>query len=166
MKPLRDAKVPDRNEDRALNTSTKIVIAVLLTLSSGSLLYFGGQRILDQQRTSAEITRLRDELYRARVTADRCQRSVKSSEGELRSFDERLQAMRARVDSFEALDPAGVPQELYRPYMTTFDRYNDSVAVWETRERQLRVADTACRSVIIEHNELGDSLQAVLAGLS
>ena len=73
--------------------------------------------------------------------------------------------MRARVDSFEALDTRGVAQEQYQAYLETFTAYNDSVDAWGARERQLRAADTSCRNVILEHNSVRDALQQVLAQL-
>ena len=74
--------------------------------------------------------------------------------------------MRARVDSFEALDIRGVAQEQYQSYLEIFNAYNDSVDAWGARERQLRAADTSCRNVILDHNSLRDSLQRVLTELS
>ena len=143
----------------------KIALGVGVALSAALILYFGGQRILEQRRISGEITRLRDQLYRARVTADRCQRSLIGSESELLAFDERVAAMRVRVDSFEALDERGVALDQYDAYLETFDAYNDSVAAWEARKGQLRTAEAACRNVIREHNAAGDSLQSVLEQL-
>jgi hypothetical protein len=43
--------------------------------------------------------------------------------------------------------------------------YNDTASTWEDRERQLRVAEASCRSVILEHNALSDSLQALFVQL-
>jgi len=148
-----------------MRTPAKVALGVALAISSAAILYFGAQRILEQQSLRTEITRLRDGLYRARVAADRCQRSVVSEEGELQAFDGRIAEMRARVDSFEALDPRGVPQPEYDLYMEHFDAYNDSVAAWEGRERRLRTQDTSCREVIVTHNALGDSLKAILEEL-
>ena len=71
-------------------------------------------------------------------------------------------AMRARVDSFEALDPRGVPEDQYEAYMESFDNYNDSVAAWEERAGRLRTSEVACRTTIEDHNRLSDSLRAVL----
>ena len=70
--------------------------------------------------------------------------------------------MRARVDSFEALDERGVPEAQYDRYMDVFNAYNDSVEVYEVRAEQLRSADAACRGVIEGHNALSDSLNQVL----
>ena len=148
-----------------MNQAVKVVLGVALALATMAIVYLGAQRILQQQRISDEIARLRDGLYRARITADRCQRSLVSVENELQVFDARLDSMRARVDSFEALDVRGVAQEQYQSYLDIFDAYNDSVDAWGARERQLRAADAACRDVILDHNSLRDSLQHLLAEL-
>ena len=148
-----------------MNRTVKVALGVGLALGTITIVYFGGQSILAQQRISDEIARLRDDLYLARVTADRCQRSLASGASELHAFDARLDSMRSRIDSFEALDARGVALEQYPAYLETFTAYNDSVDAWGARERQLRAADTSCRSVILEHNSIRDSLQQVLAQL-
>ena len=73
--------------------------------------------------------------------------------------------MRARIDSFEALDTRGVALGEYPAYLQTFTAYNDSVDAWGARERQLRAADMSCRNVIVQHNSIRDSLQRVLTQL-
>ena len=146
-----------------MNQAVKVAIGVGLALGTITIVSLGGQRILEQQRLSDEITRLRDDLYLARITADRCRRSLANGESELHAFDGRLHSMRARVDSFEALDARGVALEQYQAYLETFTAYNDSVDAWGARERGLRAANTSCRNVILEHNSLRDSLQQVLA---
>ena len=148
-----------------MNRTVKVALGVGLALGTITIVYFGGQSILAQQRISDEIARLRDDLYLARVTADRCQRSLASGASELHAFDARLDSMRSRIDSFEALDARGVALEQYPAYLETFTAYTDSVDGWGARERQLRAADTSCRNVILEHNSLRDSLQQVLAKL-
>ena len=119
-------------------------------------------RILERQATLEEIGRLRDELYRSRVASERCRSSLQTSEMALRDLGLSIDSLRARVDSFEALDRRGVPGAEYEDYLVAFDEYNDSVAVWDGRERRLRTADEACRQTITEHNARGDSLQKVL----
>ena len=148
-----------------MKTSTKIAIGIVLVLGSAAILFFGGRRIIDQRRTTQEIARLRDELYRARVTADRCQRSIAASEDALQAFDVRLDSLRTQVESLEALDRRDrrtVPVQRYDEYLERFESYNDSVTAWEAYERQLRAADASCRGVIHQHNEFSDSLQRVL----
>jgi predicted nucleic acid-binding Zn-ribbon protein len=148
-----------------LRTIIKSVIGAVLILSSGAILLVGGRRIIEQERMAEEVDRLREGLYRARATAERCQRSIVAGETELLELRARLDLLRARVDSFEALDERGVPQDRYETYLGTFTMYNDTASTWEERERQLRVAEASCRTVILEHNAKSDSLQSLFAEL-
>ena len=141
------------------------MIVTVLVLSSATVLLVGGRRIIEQERMAQEVERLREGLYRARTTAERCQRSIVAGETELVELKARLDSLRARVDSFEALDERGVPQDRYETYLGTFNMYNDTASTWEERERQLQVADSSCRSVILEHNAMSDSLQALFSEL-
>jgi len=140
-------------------------VGAVLILSSGTIIVVGGKRIIEQERMAKEVDRIREGLYRARATAERCQQSIAAGETELVDLGARLDSLRARVDSFEALDIRGVPQDRYETYLGTFNMYNDTASTWEERERQLRVAEASCRSVILEHNALSDSLQALFSQL-
>lgn len=131
-------------------------------LAGAALVVSGAMRLVERQQTAGEINRLREELYRARAGADRCRSALTNSESSLRALSATIDSLRSRVDSFEALDVRGVPAEYYDQYLEIFDSYNDSVGVWEGRERRLRAAEESCRATIEEHNALSDSLQQVL----
>ena len=133
-----------------------------IALAVGAMAVSGSMRLVERQKTAAEINALRQELYRARVGSDRCRSSLTNSEASLRQLGLTIDSMRMRVDSFENMDDRGVPAGRYDEYLELFDSYNDSVAVWDTRERRLRTAETSCRETIEEHNALTDSLQRVL----
>ncbi len=141
----------------------RVVLGSVLLLSMAAILYFGAQRILEQQRIRHEVERLRDELYRARVAATRCRQGLSDAERQIQEFRGRLDSMRARVDSFEALHPRGVPEAVYEPYLEAFDTYNDSVAAWDTLEMRIRTQEAACRDAVARHNALRDSLERFLA---
>ena len=142
------------------------MIVTVLVLSSATVLLVGGRRIIEQERMAQEVERLREGLYRARTTAERCQRSIVAGGATvLGVLHARMASLRGRVDSFEALDERGVPQDRYETYLGTFNMYNDTASTWEERERQLQVADSSCRSVILEHNALSDSLQVLFSEL-
>ena len=132
------------------------IIAVVVVVSAWS-------RLLEQQETLDQISQLRDELYRARVASDRCRSSLQTSEAALLDLGIAIDSLRNSVDSFEALDRRGVPVEQYPEYLEIFDSYNDSVSVWDDRERRLRLAETRCRETIQGHNAISDTLQAVLS---
>lgn len=145
-----------------VNRRLRSALPILLSLSAAVLLFLGVDRLLERQRISTEIDRLRGALFQARASAERCRGSVESSEARLREFDEAISSLRAEVDSFETLDARGVPEDRYDEYMESFERYNDSVAAWDARVERLRNAETACRSTIERHNALRDTLQSVL----
>lgn len=145
-----------------MNPLVKNVLAVLATVAVALLMVFGVTRIFERQQTAEEINGLRDELYRARVSADRCRGSLQTSEAALRSLTITIDSLKTLVDDYEALDRRGVPAAQYDEYLGVFDQYNDSVSVWEGRERRLRTAEASCRSTIQGHNALSDSLQTVL----
>ena len=142
---------------------SKIVIGILLAVSTLAMLILGAQRFMEQRRISEEIERLRDGLYRARVTSDRCRASLATSEAGLQDLTTTIDSLRSRVDSFEALGNGGVPANRYEEYLGAFETYNDSVAAWEIRSERLLSAESACRAAIEEHNAIRDSIQAILA---
>lgn len=135
-----------------------IGVAVVLVGGLGAL---GVQRMVERQQTVTEIERLRDELYRSRVAADRCRSSLQTSEAALRSLRGAIDSLRVEVDDYE-IASGQVPRSLYEEYMGAFEAYNDSVEVYEGRERRLRTAEASCRATIEEHNALSDTLQTVL----
>jgi len=132
-------------------------------LVTAGVVFAAWSRVIERQQTLDEIARLRDHLYRARLASDRCRGSLQTSEASLRGLSVTIDSMRARVDSFEALDRRGVPQARYPEYLELFEAYNDSVEVWDGREGRLRAAETACRETIETHNAISDTLQIVLA---
>jgi hypothetical protein len=142
----------------------KIGLGVALAVSTTVVLIVGVRRFIDQRRTTAQVTQLRDELYRARIASDRCRNGLAGSEASLQTLTATIDSLRSRVDSFEALGGGNVPAGLYDEYLGAFDSYNDSVAVWDIRSERLLIADASCRTVIEDHNMLTDSIQSVLAG--
>lgn len=147
-----------------MNSWLKIAIGVAVAASTLAVLMLGTQRFMDQRRTAEEIERLRDGLYRARVSADRCRSSLATSEASLQDLTLTIDSLRGQVDSFEALGGGRVPSERYEEYLEVFESYNDSVAVWEVRSERLLGAEASCRAVIDQHNALRDTIQSMLEG--
>jgi hypothetical protein len=140
----------------------RIVVGGALLASATTLLFVGAGRVVEGRRTTAQVHRMREDLYRARSASDRCRSSLLSSESSLLVLTGTLDSMRSRVDSFEALGNGRVPADLYDEYLTLFEGYNDSVSAWETRSERLRTAEASCRVVIEGHNALSDSIQQVI----
>jgi hypothetical protein len=147
-----------------MNSRVRIAVGAVMLVSTATVVVLGARRFVEQRRTTAEVTRLREELYRARVSSDRCRNSLAGSEASLQVLTTTIDSLRSRVDSFEALGGGRVPRDRYDEYLGVFDSYNDSVAVWEVRSERLRTAETSCRGVIEQHNALSDSIQSILTG--
>ena len=145
-----------------MNPIVKTILLSIGALAVAGMVVLGAMRIVERQQTADEINRLRDELYRARVTADRCRGSLQNSEASLRGLSMSIDSLKRVVDGYQTGARGGVPAGQYQEYLAVFDEYNDSVAVWEGRERRLRTAESSCRETILEHNTLSDSLQSVL----
>ena len=143
----------------------KIAIGIAVAASSLAVLIFGTQRYMEQQRTAEHIEALRNELYRARVSSDRCRNSLATSDASLQDLTLVIDSLRTRVDSFEALGGGGVPSNRYDAYLEVFESYNDSVEVWEVRSERLLTAEVSCRETVDRHNALRDSIQTILDGL-
>jgi hypothetical protein len=141
---------------------TRAAVAITLMISAVAIAGLGARRMVETRRITAEVTRLREELYRARVASDRCRSSLVSSESSLLTLTGIIDSLRSRVDSFEALGRGRVPAERYDEYLGLFDAYNDSVGAWQTRSERLRAAEASCRSTIEQHNAISDSIQRVL----
>lgn len=137
------------------------VLTAVAAVVLGLLVFIGIQRLVERQRTVSEINRLREDLYRTRLTADRCRGSLQTSEAALRDLSATIDSLRTEVNDYETAS-GQVPQTLYEEYLGVFEEYNDSVAVWEGRERRLRTAEASCRATIERHNAISDSLQTVL----
>ncbi len=145
-----------------MTATIRIVLAGLLLISTAYILVAGTRGFAERQRITNQVSSLRDQLYRARVTSDRCRSSLNTSESSLQTLSVTIDSLRTRVDSFEALGNGQVPSAKYDEYLEIFDRYNDSVSVWGRRSERLLTAEASCRNSIEEHNTLSDSIQAVL----
>ena len=145
-----------------MNPVVRTVLVSIVSLGIGAMIIIGAMRLVERNQTAQEINRLRDELYRARVASDRCRGSLTNSESALLALGITIDSLRSRVESFETMDGQGVPAARYDEYLEIFDSYNDSVQVWEARERRLRATEESCRATIEEHNAFSDTLQRVL----
>ncbi|MBT8487331.1 MAG: hypothetical protein KJO65_00760 [Gemmatimonadetes bacterium] len=139
----------------------RTILLSIFALVLGGLVIIGIQRIVERQQTLEEINRLREDLYRTRLTADRCRGALQTSETALRSLRTTIDSLRVEVSDYETAS-GQVPQSLYEEYLVVFEEYNDSVQVWEGRERRLRSSEASCRATIERHNALSDTLQNVL----
>lgn len=122
------------------------------------LIWAGYAYMEPRQRARA----VQDELRAQRLDADACRRGLVTAEAGFREYDERVDSLRDRVDSYEALHPDGVPADSFGVYLEAFDEYNDAVEAWEERAENLRRQREACVDIVESHNELSDSLRGIL----
>jgi len=129
--------------------------ALALLLLAG---LYGGS-LLERNRRIAEMQALREALDQARFSADSCKVALAWEERGFRSFDRFVDSLRAETESYEDPERGGVPEADYRAYIESFERYNDSVAVWQERADSLRAKEAVCRALVEAHNVLGDSIR-------
>ena len=118
-----------------------------------------GGSILEQNRFNREMELLREDLLHARFSVDSCRMYLAQEEQRFLMFDEFVDSLHTRLRSFEDPSQGGVPEAQYPEYLEVFDRYNDSVAVWEGRADALQATEAVCREIVEGHNALGDSIK-------
>lgn len=118
-----------------------------------------GGNLMERNRRIAELQALRAALDRARFSADSCKVALSWEEQGFLAFDRLVDSLRTDVEGFEDPDRGGVPHAEYEAYLESFQRYNDSVAVWQARADTLQMNEAACRGLIEAHNALGDSIR-------
>jgi hypothetical protein len=118
---------------------------------------------LGENEVRRELEALRGELRSARSQADSCRVALTWEEQDFLGFDAYVDSLHGQVRGFEDPDQGGVPGVEYEEYLASFDRYNDSVAVWQNRVDSLRATEASCRALAEAHNALGDSLRQRLS---
>ena len=137
----------------------KRTLATVAVAAAVIVAALGARDVLHRRRTIREIRDLRDQVYRARVSADSCRNELAYQERLFRRFDTVVDSLGREVRGYERLDARGVPEARYEEYLRHFEGYNDSVAVWRGRAAALRATEAACRTFIQDHNAIADSLR-------
>ena len=137
----------------------KRVAVVLGALALVILAGLAGGNVLERNREIAEMRALRGALDESRFAADSCKMALTWEQERFLSFDQRVDSLRTRMESYQDPDQGGVPQEEYQEYLESFEVYNDSVDVWQSRADRLREQESACRALVEAHNFLGDSIR-------
>jgi hypothetical protein len=117
---------------------------------------------MEDRRFSRHLEALRGDLRLARATADSCALVLTWEEQDFLDFDAFVDSLHHSVRSFEDIEQGGVPQAEYSDYLEDFERYNDSVAVWQTKADALQSTEASCRALAEAHNALSDSLAGLL----
>jgi len=105
---------------------------------------------------------LQTELAAFRAAADSCNTRYGIVEARFRAIDQEVDSLRGVVLRYESMDPEGVPGRQYAEYLDAFDRYNESVPIWEARADTVERLNGQCRLMTEGHNELADSLRTQL----
>lgn len=105
---------------------------------------------------------LRNDLLRARASADSCASALAEAEARFRAYDAHVDSLRGAVRGFEALHPDGVPADSYPSYLAAFDSYNVAAAGWQARADSLQASWAACAEAVERHNALADSVSAIM----
>ena len=111
----------------------KRTLATVAVAAAVIVAALGARDVLHRRRTIREIRDLRDQVYRARVSADSCRNELAYQERLFRRFDTVVDSLGREVRGYERLDARGVPEARYEEYLRHFEGYNDSVAVWRER---------------------------------
>ena len=91
------------------------------------LVPFRASRLGREERR--ELQTLTDDLRGARAEVDSCMRALEWQEEEFLHFDAMVGSLHVRVRVFEDPEQGGVPEVVYRQYLSVFSAYNDSVAL-------------------------------------
>lgn len=137
----------------------------------GAGLLAAGASALQEVRYQAS-PRAQAEAYHAEVRESRtevkaCLEEMARNETYFRAQERLTGDLGAQLRSFEAMDPRGVPADMYEDYMEAVERYNASLPAWELRGESLRRISERCRDLTEAHNVRTDSLRGLLeeAGL-
>jgi len=122
-----------------------------------------GHFLLEERQVRREVETLREELRFARTRADSCTVALTWEEQDFLRLDVYVDSLHAQVRGFEDPAQGGVPGAEYEEYLSDFNRYNDSVAVWQNRADSLRNTEESCRTLAEIHNALQDSLRLRLS---
>ena len=76
-----------------MSSTLRIVLAGLLLISTVYIFVVGTRGFIERQSITNEVNELRDQLYRARITSDRCRSSLTTSESSLQTLSIRIDSV-------------------------------------------------------------------------
>jgi hypothetical protein len=136
-----------------------LALVVLAFLAGGASRL---QRIVRANSAIATAERLRDALGGVRARLDACLATRDGSELRFEALARETRRLRQEVDSIEALDPRGVPEEAYDAYLTRVEEYNVALPEWERQAADLSALALECDSIAQDHNGRVASLRSFL----
>ena len=109
----------------------------------------------------ARLAGMRPGLDLLRDSAEACRDRLDQDQSSFQALGRRLDTLRSRVASLEALHPDGVPADSYRVYLETVDSFNAVVAAWEPAAASAGDGRAACEDLVRRHNERADSARVL-----
>lgn len=149
--------MPSSTPDTGRLRPVLIGLGVLALFALGAL--FVG-RMLEQSRERSRFEAVQTRLGDLRQNSENCRRMLARAEDAFQGFGRQVDSLRSAVRAYE--DDGRVPEAVYEEYLDLFDRYNESIPVWEVQADSLRVIQARCRATIEAHNRLADSVRAVV----
>ncbi len=133
------------------------VFLLVMVVSASTL-----ERIARENSPITVAPGLRNDLVSRRGSIDACLTIRGQWEIQFQMLTRETELLREALDSLEALDPRGVPEELYEAYMSDVEAFNESIPQWERQADGLRTLSARCDSLVRDHNVRADSLQEFL----
>ncbi len=133
------------------------VFLLVMVVSASTL-----ERIARENSPITVAQGLRNDLVSRRGSIDACLTIRGQWEIQFQMLTRETELLREALDSLEALDPRGVPEELYEAYMSDVEAFNESIPQWERQADGLRTLSARCDSLVRDHNVRADSLQEFL----
>ncbi len=120
------------------------------------------QRVVRANSAVATAERLRETLGGVRSELDACLATRDRSELRFEALARETHRLRQELDSIEAMDSRGVPEEAYGAYLSRIEEYNVAVPDWERQAENLTALALECDSLAQDHNERVESLRDFL----
>ncbi len=136
-----------------------LVLAVLAVLAGGASRL---QRAVRANSAIAAAERFRGTLGGVRSELDACLATRDGAELRFEALTREVRRLRQELDSIEAMDSRGVPEEVYGAYLSRIEEYNVGVPEWERGAEGLAELALRCDSLARDHNERVDSFREFL----
>ncbi len=136
-----------------------IVVAIGVGAAAGAVFGYG---YWSENSPRAQAQAQQEVLRDIRRTLDRCLDELDRAQDRFWDHERRTRALRSQVDSYESLDPDGVPADRYDAYLETLESYNEAIPVWEKLGDSIRLQEDRCHDLADRHEEEREALRRFL----
>lgn len=129
---------------------------IILIIAAAGFLTLGASWVesyRDARSAVAAAEAMQGSLEQLRDEVSACLDIREQAELRFQDLDRDTRVLRAQVDSFEALDPRGVPAAEYEDYLDRVEDFNASTEAWERESENLQRFASECDSLVTAHNE-------------